>query len=286
MPSEWHDTVGELIEERPGLVVEILRDLMGVGLPAGVPARTTSQVFNTRPSQDLVADKVVLVGTAHEVMHAVVVEAQKEPRESKLRQLPRYAMALWLQHECPVDVLLICPDRETAEYYARPIQIPVPGCAFLPKPLFPDMVPSFRTAADVAGHPALAVLSVAYHGADQAVSEAFIEGLSLLGRERGGKYYEYGYNMSPRAVCEILEAIVATTHWPVYSPMAKEHFGKGRAEGLLEGARDMVLMVLKARGLEPTESERRKVTDCADLDQLHKWAEAGLKATTTRDVFG
>jgi len=130
------------------------------------------------------------------------------------------------------------------------------------------------------------VLSVAYHGTDRSVSTAFVEGLSFLGRERGGKYYEYGYNMSSRAVCEILEAIVATTHWPVYSPMAKEHFGKGRAEGLLEGARDVVLMVLKARGLEPSENEHGRVTDCTDLDQLRKWADAALTASTTRDVFG
>jgi hypothetical protein len=115
MPSEWHDTVGELIEERPELAVEILRDLMHVDLPPGVPASTASEVFNTRPSQDLVADKVVLAGTAHDVMHAIVVEAQRERLPAKLRQLPRYPMALWLRHECPVDVLVICPDKATAQ---------------------------------------------------------------------------------------------------------------------------------------------------------------------------
>jgi hypothetical protein len=293
MPSEWHDTVNELIEERPELAVEILRDLMGEPLPLGIPARTTSQVFNTRPSQDLVADKVVLVGTSKEVTHAIVVEAQKDPRESKIRQLPRYAMALWLQHECPVDVLVICPDQETAEYYSRPIPIPVPGCAFRPKPLFPALVPPFRTAAEVVAHPALATLSVAYHGTDREVSEAFVEGLGALGQERAVKYYEYGYNMSPQAVCKILEAIVATTHWPVYSPMAKEHFAQGKAEGeaqgraeaAVEGARNTVLMVLKARGLALGEAERAKVEDCADLDQLTRWADAAIIATSTQEVF-
>jgi hypothetical protein len=118
------------------------------------------------------------------------------------------------------------------------------------------------------------------------VSEAFVAGLGLLGSELGGKYHEFGYNMSSHAVCQILEAIVATTHWPVYSPMAKEHFGKGKAEGELEGARNTVLMVLKARSLEPSESERHQVADCADLDQLNKWADAALEATTTEEVFG
>jgi hypothetical protein len=37
--------------------------------------------------------------------------------------------------------------------------------------------------------------------------------------------------MSPRVVCEILEAIVATIHWPVFGPMAREHFGVRRVRG-------------------------------------------------------
>jgi hypothetical protein len=288
MPSEWHDTVGELIEERPELAVEILRDLMHVDLPPGVPASTASEVFNTRPSQDLVADKVVLAGTAHDVMHAIVVEAQRERLPAKLRQLPRYAMALWLRHECPVDVLVICPDKATAEYYAEPIPIPVPvpHRVFLPRALFPGQVPAFTTPEEVTAHPALAVLSVAYHGRDPAVAEAFVEGMGSLGGKRGLKYYEYGVSMSPRAVCEILEAMVTSTGWrPVHSEVGKRFWAEGRAEGRAEGERNTVLMVLKARGLRPTEREQQMIADCTDLDQLQKWAEAAVTATTTSEVF-
>jgi hypothetical protein len=86
---------------------------------------------------------------------------------------------------------------------------------------------------------------------------------------------------------------VATTHWPVYSPIAKEHFGKGKAEGKDEGkaegkaeeAQATVLMVLEARGLNPTDSERTQVGGCTDLDQLRKWTVAALTASSTRDVF-
>jgi hypothetical protein len=44
-------------------------------------------------------------------------------------------------------------------------------------------------------------------------------------------------------------------------------------------------MVLKARGLRPTDSEQQLVADCTDLDQLRKWAEAAVTATTTSEVF-
>lgn len=223
------------------------------------------------------------------------MEAQKKQQEAKLRQLPRYAMGLWLRHECPVDVLVICPDRETAEFYAAPISfpVPVPGRVFLPRALFPELVPAFTAPVEVARNPAMAVLSLAYHGRDPAVAGAFIDGVSLLGEERGGKYYEYGYSMSPRAVCEVLEAMVASTKWPVYSPFAKEHFGKGKAEGLaeglaegkLEGARETVRMVLKARGLQPSSDQQARVDACTDLAQLGKWADAALTASTASDVF-
>jgi hypothetical protein len=200
-------------------------------------------------------------------------------------------MALWLRHECPVDVLVICPDKKTAEYYAEPIPIPVPVPygVFLPRALFPEQVPMFTTPAEVAAHPALAVLSVVYHGQDRAVAQAFVEGVGLLGGERGPKYYEYGVGMSPRAVCQILEAMMASTDWPVHSKLGKEHYGRGladgRAEGELAGERNTVLMVLKARGLKPTESEQGRVVACTDLEQLKKWAEAAVTATTTSEVF-
>lgn len=153
----------------------------------------------------------------------------------------------------------------------------------MPKALFPELVPAFTTPEEVAAHPALAVLSVAYHGRDRAVAGAFIVGVGSLGGKRGLKYYEYGVGMSPRAVCKILEAMVGSTHWPVHSKLGKEHYGRGLAEGRAEGERNTVLMVLKALGLRPTESEQQMIADCADLDQLKKWAEAAVTATS--EVF-
>lgn len=82
---------------------------------------------------------------------------------------------------------------------------------------------------------------------------------------------------------------MASTHWPVHSKLGKEHYGRGlaegRAEGRAEGERNTVLMVLKARGLRPSETEQQLIAACTDLDQLKKWAEAAVTATTTSEVF-
>ncbi len=293
MPSPWHDTANELFKERPEFAVEILRDLMGIELPPGIPARLGQPVFNTRPSKELVADTVILAGPSWEVTHGIVVEAQQERSERKRRTLPRYAAALWLEHDCRVDVLVLCPDEATAAWYAAPIPTAVPGYTFQPRALYPDRVPIFTDAEEVAAKPSMAVLSVAFHGRDRKVADAFVAGMGSLGGERGLQYYEYGYNMSPRAVCAILEELVTTANWPVYSPFAKLHYGKGlaegeargRARGLLEGERQALLEVLEARGLQPTADQRARIADCADVDQIRVWVRKAVTAATAGDLF-
>lgn len=134
-----------------------------------------------------------------------------------------------------------------------------------------------------------AALPVACHGTDRAVSGAFVAGWGLLGVERSGKYYEYGHDMSSRVVRKILEAIVATTRWPVCSPIAKEHFGGGKehfGRGKAEATGNLALMALKARAVQPAADECRRLSDCTDPDQLTAWAEAALTAASTAGVFG
>ena len=73
-----------------------------------------------------------------------------------------------------------------------------------------------------AASPQLAVLSVAYHGTEENVAEAFLTGIQTLGDETAAQYHEYAVAMSPQSVRDLLRRIMATTHWPVYSDMAKE----------------------------------------------------------------
>ena len=95
--------------------------------------------------------------------------------------------------------------------------------------------------------------------------------------------------MSPKQTCEILEALVTTTHWPVYSPFAKLHYGKGRDQGLAEGEalveQQALLEVLFARGLHATEDERARITCCTDPDQLIAWLWRSLTVSAVRELF-
>lgn len=281
MPSPWHDTISNLVEERPGFIIEVARDWLDIDTTPGLPGRLGPTVFNTRPSKDLIADMVVLAGPAYDVAHVVVVEAQQEPSPEKLRKLPKYAMAAHLQYDCPADVLMICPDKKTADWYGQAIPTNVDSALFYPRVLFPQQVPKITDPGEVAAEPERAVLSVAYHGDDPAVANAFVSGVGTLGGKRAPQYYEYGFSMSSAGVRDILRRIMSTTHWPVYSPFAKEHFGKGQ----VEDRRDSILEVLEERGLEVTAPQRKRINDCADLDQLKKWHKAAVTAASTDDLF-
>ncbi|MFC5818179.1 hypothetical protein [Nonomuraea harbinensis] len=84
-----------------------------------------------------------------------------------------------------------------------------------------------------------------------------------------------------------------STAWPVYSPFAREHYGRGfkdglalvEAEGRVEEAARVVLLVLETRGFALPDDIRACVTACTDLDQLETWATRAVTAQTLDDLF-
>jgi hypothetical protein len=289
MPSSWHDSVTALFTDHPELAVEIATGLTGARIPEGVPVRVEAPNFNDRPSTDFQADAVIVAGSAREPVRAVIVEAQKRTLSDKPRQWARYAAQLWIFLRCPVDVLVICPDAKSAFWYARSFPTTLPGYTHRPIVLPPSAVPAITNVGDAAARPAMAALSVAYHGANRAVSQAFVDSLRLLSRDHAWKYHEYAYNMAPLAVQRILEELMKSDTWPVYSPFAKETFGRGREEGKkegkAEGKAEAILSMLEARNLDVTDAERDRIAECTDLRQIETWVRRVVAVEKTSDLF-
>ncbi|MEW1847260.1 hypothetical protein AB0392_55690 [Nonomuraea angiospora] len=103
MPSPRHDALVKMFEHRPELAVEILRDLMGVELPDTPLVRLENTTFNTRRSDDIHADMVLVLGPSQDPAHAIIVEIQQDKSKAP-RQLARYAAVLWLMLGCDVTV--------------------------------------------------------------------------------------------------------------------------------------------------------------------------------------
>jgi hypothetical protein len=91
--------------------------------------------------------------------------------------------------------------------------------------------------------------------------------------------------MCATAIRDIMEELVSTTTWPVHSPFAKEHFGRGKAEGRAEGEAEAILLVLEARGVDVTPENRARITACTDLIQLKTWVTRAVTIKTTSELF-
>ncbi|WP_344162295.1 hypothetical protein [Nocardiopsis rhodophaea] len=293
MPSPLHDTLNELFRDRPSLAVELIRELDDVELPEGLPVHLGDNNLNDRPSKDLFPDTVVLVGSKHQPLHAIVVEIQQEKSESKRKQLPRYAAALWLFLQCPVSVLIVCPTQKAADEYARPIPTTLPGYMLQSVVVGPNDIPVLTDAEAVIADPQLAVMGIMAHGARRRVVEAFVAGLQKMDAQAAPRYYEYAYRTAAPLARRLLEEIMSSTSWPVYSPFAREHYGRGQEDGRKEGRNEgrteeavrMLLLALEVRGIEISDEIRNRITTCTDCEQIETWLRRALTADRADDVF-
>ena len=309
MPSPRYDTINQLFRERPELAVEVLRELVGLDVPEAAPVRLESNDFNDRPSKDFRPDAVITVGPPQAPVHGIVVEIQQEKSEDKRKQLPRYAAALWLFLRCPITVLCVCPEPDVAAHYAKPIQTDLPDYVFQAAVLGPGDIPEITDADEAASHPELAALAVMVHGRQRRVIEAFATALESLKPDHAPKYCEYAYGMAAAAVRRILEELMSSATWPVYSPFAREHYGhgkeagraeghvEGRAEGRVEGRAEgrvegrveaeasAILRVLAVRGIDVPEDACARIRACADTKQLDRWLEFAVVATSAAELF-
>jgi hypothetical protein len=286
MPGSWHDSAIALFTEEPKLAVDLVAAVTRERQPWGdLPARVEAPNFNDRPSTDFEADAVITVGPARDPVRGIIVEIQRQWVDTKPLQFARYAAALWNFLRCSVDVLVICPEDNLAARYARPVPTKLRGYTHYPITVSPSDVPMITDPEDAASRPAMAALSVAFHGEVGGVCEAFTVALGHLPPGDAAKYHEHAYNMSPFLVRKFLETLMASTAWPVYSPFAQEHFGKGKEAGRTEGEADAVLRVLEARKLDVTPSERERITDCGDIAQLQAWVTRAVTIERTSDLF-
>jgi hypothetical protein len=98
--------------ERPDLVVRALRETANRELPWGDLAAL--------PGADE-QRAVFAVGNPHDPRHIVLTVFQFVASAHGHRQVARDAAALWLDYGCRLTVLVICPDRQTAEFYSQPL---------------------------------------------------------------------------------------------------------------------------------------------------------------------
>ncbi|MEV0621318.1 hypothetical protein AB0I81_48870 [Nonomuraea sp. NPDC050404] len=265
-----------LFRNRPTLAVDLLCEVFDIDLPP----ETLLEVAPPGP-----AEVFFTVGRHHEPVHGVIVELQHTVSEEDRQVWARRSAALWLRLNCPVLVLVLAPDARVCDWAAQPVVTSLPGYVLHPLVVGPDQMLPIEDPSEAAECLELSVLSVLAHGRDRATVETFLAALSKVEECHGTRYYEYAYRLASTDVRQVLEELMSSATWPVYSPFAREHFTRGRLTGLSEGKARAVLAVLRARGVSMPDEALTAITSCTDQEQLDEWAHRAATALTIDELF-
>jgi hypothetical protein len=280
MPSPWHDALRNLITSDPGVTLELLRDA-GVDTPDGLPLTAGPYSVSDRVSNDLYPDNTVTVGPEHDRTCTVIVEIESKLSADALRQYVFKATAVTLETRRNVHVLVFTRDPD-ADAWREPVTV---DRGSLTQTLTPVIygrrdMPRLTDLEKIAADPAAGVLSVFGHGDDWHVAEAFAAAVKSFPEEQGVRYIEWAYDCGPELFRRIMEEKMATTDWPVSTPFAKHHYGRG----LAEGEASAILTVLTTRGIAVPDHHAAAIRACTDLDQLQQWLTKAVTATTIDDL--
>jgi hypothetical protein len=298
-----HEVLVDLFKNRPSLGAELLSEALGVVLPSYTEARLLSiDLTKIRPAEYR-ADVVVLLLDGEVPVRVVIIEVQLSIDPRKRFTWPDYSTGARAAHGCQVSLLVVAPDPEVAAWCAEPIEIGIPGFVLRPPVLGHASVPVVTDPAEAARRPELAVLSAMAHGASElgaAIAAAVLPALQELDEERARFYGDLVLNSLNAAARRALEAMMKGYEYQ--SDFAKKYVAQGRTEGRAEGRTEgltegrtegraegearALLTALRVRGIAVPEATRERILAQKDPEQLERWLEKAVVATSLAEVLG
>jgi hypothetical protein len=286
MPTLLHEGLIQLVREKPEFVAELLRGVLHVEVPTFTEARLAEANFNELIPTEYRADAVVLLIESKPVF-GCIFEAQLSDDPQKRFSWPMYAVSARARFECPFVLVVATPDRATARWAAKPIDLGA-GQLWAPLVVGPDGIPVIIDAEQAKRGPELAVLSLMAHGkgdTQTAVSIALAATASLdqLSEEQRVLYLALIESALGDAAKKAFEMHPQTEK--LMSSWQRGSFEKGQAEGSARSRAADVLDVLDARGLPVTPEQRERILGSSDLEQLKTWLRRAVTAAATDELF-
>ncbi|WP_034269231.1 hypothetical protein [Actinospica robiniae] len=286
MVTSTHETLHRFFRDHPE---EIDRTFHAVGLktfPPTVKAWELSNDVTTFAPLERRVDSVMRLQAADGHTFIVVFEAQSRPDKAKQRSRPYYVAYLHERYQCPVMLVVICQDLDTAAWARTPVRISTRFWTSLelnPWVLGPENVP---IPAEIdASNVHLGALSVIIHGRD--VDETALRRLADAVLQAGdeiyadlGTYVQLGLGSLPAAhiwrkmMTMDLETLRTS---PILREILDDHDSDVKAAN--------VLRILNARSIELDNDQRSRITDCTDVARLDAWFDAAIDAACAADVF-
>jgi hypothetical protein len=295
MASIQHEGLLLLFRNRPTLAPELLRDALGLTLPAWSEARVESAELTEVVPTEYRADLVVLLLDGKPVF-AIVVEVQLSRDEDKRKTWPLYLTSLRSRVGCPTALLVVAPDAAVARWCAQPIELGHPGFKLEPLVAGPDAIPVIIDEEAARQDPELAVLSAMAHGkaeVGQTIARTVMAAVGGLEAERVRLYVDLALSSLSEAARHALEELMASGTYEYQSEFARKYVAQGREEGRQEGRQEglregemaALLEVLDARGIAVDAVARQKILSCGELAQLKRWLRKALTVQSVQELF-
>ncbi|KUO21898.1 hypothetical protein [Streptomyces dysideae] len=219
----------------------------------------------------------------------LAIEAQGKKVPDKPSSWAYYLSFLSTKYKLPVLLLVICQDRATAEWAARPASLgPRQWPALTLRPLVagPHNMPVITDPAEARADLPLAALAAITH-AKKPVVDAILKALSAALRDEPEavvdpivEFISQGIGGNRRAA-EIWRNLVAVDLSFYKSWLAEEI----RDEGRVQKGAEAVLLVLEARGIDVPDEIRERITSCTDPTLLDTWLTRAAIATAATELF-
>ncbi|WP_329251355.1 hypothetical protein OG417_06910 [Actinoallomurus sp. NBC_01490] len=113
--------------------------------------------------------------------------------------------------------------------------------------------------------------------------QAASSGIDLIAdadRQLARRYVDCVLAVVPQAARDALEALMMTE-----SEFYSDTFRNAEAKGEAKGEAKAVVMVLQARGLTLTETQKERINGCHDQTQLETWIARAATAESVGELF-
>jgi len=278
------------VKKEPALLPQVLRETLGVRVPAFASARPYAADVKKLVSATYHADALLVYYDAANVpVQAIIFEVQREWDPDKRWTLPIYVSHAEIDTRTDCLLMLFCPNKTVADRYRTLF----PSTALSAMHLWvivytPDDIDLVLDADEAIAAPERAIFAALCHGENLDKGVVFpVLGkvLASVDPTQATMYVNILLAGLPAAVVPDLEAYVMTTYPEIRSTVYLEGIAEGEARGEARGKAEAVLEILGLRGVRVPDETREKILSCTDPGQLTTWLRHATTARTIGDVL-
>ncbi|MFD1540153.1 hypothetical protein [Nonomuraea guangzhouensis] len=284
MITPLHEGLVGITTLDPGHTAHMLRALFALPIPVESEASRVCSDLSEAVPAPFRADAALLYGDEPSTKLGVIVEVQLSDDKEKHWSWLSYIASLRARDECPVCLVVICPDRATARWASRPIETGHPGLTLTPLVVGPDNTKAITDVAEAVGNIGLAAVSAITQSNHPEIAEilaALTEALDSLDTGVARRYAEYVTVALKGNAQKEMERLMATETYRYQGEYAQSLRAEGRAEGEVK----LLLIFLESRGIALSDGDRKRITTCGDVARLELWAERAALVSTVEELF-